>query len=58
MKESLHEEVKSLLAGRGAAALLGLQLLPGIAAQALHALADDRNDKALSQKKNSKSPSS
>ena len=52
MKESLHEEVKRLLAGRGAAALLGLQLLPGIAAQALHALADDRNDKALSLKKN------
>ncbi len=43
MRHELYERLGELLATRGGAALLGLQLLPASLAGVLHAFADDRN---------------
>jgi hypothetical protein len=44
MRHELYERLGELLATRGGAALLDLQLLPASLAGVLHAFADDRED--------------
>ncbi len=44
MRHELYERLGELLAMRGGAALLDLQLLPASLAGVLHAFADDRDD--------------